>query len=214
VVIAIDGPGGVGKSTVARAVAARLGAAYLDTGALYRAVTLGVLRGGCDTEDPDAVVVFAESARFAYENESTLLDGEDVSAAIRAAEVNALVSPISAMPELRRWAVEWQREWVDDHGGDAVVVGRDIGTVVFPDAPVKVYLTADAETRARRRAQDPEAEGQDLDVVATQLELRDEIDSTRDTSPLKPAEDAVVIDTSALGINEVVAIVLALATDA
>jgi GTP-binding protein len=103
---------------------------------------------------------------------------------------------------------------VDDHGGDAVVVGRDIGTVVFPDAPVKVYLTADAETRARRRAQDPEAEGQDLDVVATQLELRDEIDSTRDTSPLKPAEDAVVIDTSALGINEVVAIVLALATDA
>ncbi len=210
-VIAVDGPGGVGKSTVARGVAAALGAAYIDTGALYRAVTLGVLRSGCDAQDAAAVVHLAETSRFEYADEITFLDGEDVSAAIRTPEVNALVSPISAMVEVRRWAVGWQRAWVERHQGHAVVVGRDIGTVVFPDAPVKVYLTADAATRAQRRAQDPEAAGQDLDAVASQLQLRDRIDSTRASSPLKPAEDAVVIDTSALGIDEVIALVLALA---
>ena len=213
-VVAVDGPGGVGKSTVARAVAAARHAAYIDTGALYRAVTLAVLRTGCDPEDAAAVVRLAETSEFAYHDEATFLNGEDVTEAIRIAEVNTLVSPISAIPEVRRWAVRWQRAWVDDHTGHAVVVGRDIGTVVFPDAPVKVYLTADAATRARRRASDPEAEGQDLATVANQLELRDEIDSTRTTSPLKPANDAVVIDTSALDIDEVVALVLALAADA
>ncbi len=213
-VIAVDGPSGVGKSTVARAVAAAVGAAYIDTGALYRAVTLGVLRSGCDPQDAAAVLAIAAGSCFEYEDEVTSLDGEDVSEAIRTPEVNALVSPISALPDLRRWAVEWQRAWVARHRGHAVVVGRDIGTVVFPDAEVKVYLTADAETRTRRRALDPEAAGQDLAAVAAQLEYRDEIDSTRAASPLKPADDAVIIDTSALGIDEVMALVLALASDA
>ena len=213
-VIAVDGPGGVGKSTVARAVAAALNAAYIDTGALYRAVTLAVLRTGCDPQDVAAIVNLAEASIFDYHNENTFLNADDVSEAIRTPEVNTLVSPISAMPEVRRWAVSWQRSWVERQQDHAVVVGRDIGTVVFPDAQVKIYLTADAATRAQRRALDPEAEGQDLATVASQLELRDSIDSTRATSPLKPADDAVVIDTSALGIDEVVAVVLALAADA
>jgi cytidylate kinase len=143
-----------------------------------------------------------------------LLDGEDVAEAVRAPEVVALVSAVSALPEVRRVVVEQQREWVRRRGGRAVVEGRDIGTVVFPDAPVKVYLVADAAERARRRARDPEAAGQAVADIERRLRARDHADSTREASPLRAAEDAVTIDTTTLSVDEVVAVVLGLVAEA
>jgi len=210
VVVAIDGPGGVGKSTVARRVAAILAMEYLDTGATYRAATVAVLRAGVDIEDAAAVLAAVQGIEISYEDGVIMIDGQSVAAETRSEPVTLAVSAVSAYPEVREDVVAMQRAWVAARGGRAVVEGRDIGTIVFPDAPVKVFLTADAATRARRRASD--AEAADLDVAAVEADLarRDRADSTRKASPLRAAEDAVVIDTTDLGIDEVVAVVLEL----
>ena len=213
-VVAIDGPAGVGKSTVARAVAAALGWPYLDTGAFYRAVALAVARADLGAGDGDAVLRVAAAAHLDYRDGDMLLEGEPVSEAVRAPEIAALASAISVFPELRRVVVQAQRVWVEHHGGRAVVEGRDIGTVVFPEAPVKVYLTADAAERARRRAGDSETAGQGLAAIEEQIRARDHTDSTRSASPLRPAEDAVVIDATSLTAAQVAAIVLGLVAEA
>jgi cytidylate kinase len=214
VVVTVDGPAGVGKSTVARAVAAALGVPHLDTGAFYRAVTLAVVQAGIDPADPSAVLGVARAARLDYADGVMLLDGEAVAEAVRAPDVVALVSAVSAFPEVRRVVVQQQRDWVARRGGRAVVDGRDIGTVVFPEAPVKIYLIADAAERARRRARDAEAAGQAVEAIERDLRARDLADSTREASPLRPAEDAVIIDTTRLAVDEVVAIVLGLVAEA
>lgn len=213
-VISVDGPAGVGKSTVARGVAAALGLAYLDTGAFYRAVTLAVIRSGADPHDPSAVLRVASACRLDYADGAMFLDGAEVTEAIRTPEVAALVSGVSAFPEVRRVVVERQRAWVSRRGGAAVVEGRDIGTVVFPQARLKVYLVAPALERARRRAADAETAGQEVALVEDRLRARDHADSTRAASPLRPAEDAVTIDTTALSADEVVALIVGLATGA
>lgn len=202
-VVAIDGPSGVGKSTVARGVASALGLAYLDTGSTYRAATLAVLRAGADPAEPSAVIEVVQSADIAYIDGVICLDGEKVGEDVRSQEVTAAVSSVSAVPEVRHRIVEMQRAWVRNHG-DAVLEGRDIGTVVFPDAPVKVYLTARPDVRAARRAGDAEAIGRDLDDIVRALIERDRKDSTREVSPLKAASDAIVIDTSEMTADEVV----------
>ena len=213
-VVTVDGPAGVGKSTVARAVATALGVPHLDTGAFYRAVTLAVVQAGIDPADPSAVLGVARAARLDYADGVMLLDGEAVTEAVRAPEVVALVSAVSAFPDVRRVVVQQQRDWVARRGGKAVVEGRDIGTVVFPEAPVKIYLVADAAERARRRARDAEAAGQPVEAIERDLRARDRADSTREASPLRPAEDAVIIDTTALAVDDVVAIVLGLVAEA
>ena len=213
-VVTVDGPAGVGKSTVARAVAAALGIPYLDTGAFYRAATLAVVRAGVPVVDPAAVAAVVAAADLDFCHRAMLLDGEDVTEAIRAPEVAALASAVSTLFEVRHSVVARQRAWVGRRGGQAVGEGRDIGTVVFPDAPVKIYLTADVAERARRRARDPEAAGLTLEEIERQLRARDHTDSTRAASPLRPAEDAVTIDTTALSVDEVVAIVLGLVAEA
>lgn len=213
-VIAIDGPGGVGKSTVARGVAEALGAAYLNTGLYYRAATIAALDAGADPDDARAVLEAVAAAEFAFAGESMLLDGRDVTERCRSPEVTASVSLVSAIPGVRALMVRRQREWVEDHGGHAVVEGRDIGTVVFPEADLKVFLTASAEARARRRAKDREAAGQAVDEIAAALRRRDHIDSTREASPLTPAEDAVTIDTTSYDADQVIALVLGMADPA
>lgn len=209
-VIAIDGPSGVGKSTVSRRIADELGLAYLDTGATYRAATLAVLQSGVNITDQSAVLDVIGRRSIDYDERGILLDGQSVAFDVRSDAVTAAVSAVSAHPLVRDEIVDIQRRWVEVHNGDAVVEGRDIGTVVFPDAAVKVYLTASPMVRASRRAKDSETDGQELSEIADKLAARDHADSTRATSPLKPADDAVVIDTGDLSIDEVVARVLAL----
>jgi cytidylate kinase len=209
-VIAIDGPGGVGKSTVAKGVAAAIDAAYLNTGLYYRAATIAALAAGATLDDIDRVTAAVELSVFEFANDKMFLDGRDVSTESRGPEVTGGVSLVSAMPEVRRLMVCYQRQWVAHHDGHAVVEGRDIGTVVFPDAAVKVFLTASEEERARRRAGDSEAGGLDVDSIAEQLRRRDHIDSTRDTSPLTAADDAVTIDTTSYDADQVIGIVLGL----
>jgi cytidylate kinase len=199
-VIAIDGPGGSGKSTVSRAVADRLGWAHLDTGAFYRTATLIVLEAEVDVTDEKGILDILEGKRFDQERGVMRVDGRDVSAAIRSDDVTHAVSAVSAHPQVRKVMVSMQRVWAERHPG-AVVEGRDIGTVVFPHALLKVFLTADPAERARRRAGET---GNDSGEVAAALERRDALDSTRTTSPLKPADDAWVIDTTDIGIEEVV----------
>jgi cytidylate kinase len=208
VVVAIDGPGGAGKSTVAKGVAAVLGLSHLDTGATYRAATLAVVRTGVDPADAAAVLSIVERSAIEYDNGVIYLDGEPVPAESRGPEVNAAVSAVSAIPEVREAIVAMQRDWVERHGGSAVVEGRDIGTVVFPAAPVKVFISARPEVRAARRARDAEAADRGIAEIEADLARRDEIDSTREASPLKPADDAVVIDTSDMSVAEVVAAIL------
>jgi len=214
VVVTVDGPAGVGKSTVARAVAAALAIPYLDTGAFYRAATLAVVRAGVKASDPAAVLAVVTAADLDFADGEMLLDGEAVTETIRSPEVAALASAVSTLPEVRRSVVDRQRAWVARQGGRAVVEGRDIGTIVFPGAAVKVYLTADVAERARRRARDPEAAGLTVEEIERQLRARDHTDSTRAASPLRPAEDAVTIDTTMLSVDEVVAIVLGLVAEA
>jgi cytidylate kinase len=192
-VIAIDGPAGSGKSTVARAVAAHLGLAYLDTGAMYRTVALAALREGVEV---------AETARLA---ELAATVETDTTPAIRTAEVTAFVSGVAAVPEVRRELVKRQRRWAAEHDG-GVVEGRDIGTVVFPEADLKVFLTASDEERARRRGD--EVGAADYRGVQDALARRDRLDSTRAVSPLKPADDALVIDTTGRTVEEIVEEVL------
>ena len=210
-VVAVDGPSGSGKSTVSRAVADDLGLEVLDTGAMYRAVTQAALSRGADLTDGDALGTLARTVVIEV-TDVVRLDGVDVSEAIRGPEVTGAVSVVSAHPQVREVLVARQREWAEARGG-GVVEGRDIGTVVFPDAPLKIYLTADEAERARRRQRDEEAAARDTDVaaVADALARRDALDSTRAVSPLQAAADAVVVDTTAMSRDEVVAHVVALA---
>ncbi|MCB1246631.1 MAG: (d)CMP kinase, partial [Acidimicrobiia bacterium] len=159
----IDGPSGVGKSTVAQAVARRLGLAYLDTGATYRAATLAALADGCAPTDELGILSVLERHSIDYDERGILLDGVSVAVDVRSEAVTAAVSAVSAHPRVRAEIVDIQRRWVERHHSHAVVEGRDIGTVVFPDAPVKVYLTASPLVRAQRRANDAEVGGQDID---------------------------------------------------
>lgn len=209
-VIAIDGPGGVGKSTVSRTVAARLGLPYLDTGSTYRAATLAVLRSGVGPDDEDGVLAVLERRDIGYGSSGVTLDGAPVAAETRSPDVTGSVSAVSAHPAVRERIVGIQRAWVAMHGGSAVVEGRDIGTVVFPKASVKVFLTARPEVRAARRAGDDEAAGATVEQIAVDLERRDRADASRTASPMRPADDAVTIDTSDRSIEEVVREVLAL----
>jgi CMP/dCMP kinase len=207
-VIAIDGPSGSGKSTVARGVAARLGLEVLDTGAMYRAVTLAALERGADLHDAVACEAAAVDAEIVVDG-TVLLDGRDVSAEIRGPEVTAVVSTVSAHPGVRTVLVARQRDWVESHGG-GVVEGRDIGTVVFPDAPVKVFLTASDEARAARRARDEAdaARGTTVDEVAADLARRDALDSNRVASPLVAAADAIVIDNTTSDVHDVIDVIV------
>ncbi len=207
--LAIDGPSGTGKSTVSRAVAEHLGAKYLDTGAMYRVATLWVLRQGIDPADSDAVAAATADLPLAVSDDprstEVLLDGEDVSGEIRGPEVTQNVSAVSAIPAVRENLVDLQRRLAAD-AGRCVVEGRDIGTVVLPDVPAKVFMTAAAEVRARRRHAQDIAAGRnaDYDEVLADVIRRDELDSSRATSPLRPADDAVVLDTSEMDIEEVI----------
>jgi cytidylate kinase len=210
-IIAIDGPAASGKSTVARAVAMRLGFEYLDTGAMYRAVAAEALRRGIATNDAPALTALAAALTLTFEHESgsalptrVCADGRDVSAEIRTPAVDTAVSPVSAIPGVREAMVRLQRDIAAD--ADCVVEGRDIGTVVFPEAELKVYLSASPAERARRRAGDMERLGHDLSeqAVLERLESRDEADSTREASPLAVASDAIELDTTGLGVAQVV----------
>lgn len=207
-IIAIDGPSGTGKSTTSRALATRLGAKYLDTGAMYRVATLHVLNQGIDPADTAAVIAATAELplRVSDDPASTevLLDGADVQHEIRGPEVTRNVSAVSAIPEVRANLVALQRE-LAAQARRCVVEGRDIGSVVLVDAPVKAYLTASAQVRARRRYDQDLAEGRsvDFDEVLADVIRRDELDSTRATSPLRPAEDAHIVDTSTMTMDEV-----------
>ncbi|MDA8266307.1 MAG: (d)CMP kinase [Actinomycetota bacterium] len=209
-VIAIDGPGGSGKSTVARAVAARLGYRHLDTGAMYRAVTVLVLRAGVAGDSAEAAQL-AQSMTLEL-GRSVLLNGEDVTAAIRALEVDEAVSSVAANPAVRANLVARQRAWLDG-GRGAVVEGRDIGSVVFPDAALKVYLTADPRERARRRLQqvgewDPGRESVPVEEASALLSARDDLDATRSSSPLVVPDGAKVVDSTGRSVEDVVEEVL------
>lgn len=221
-VVTIDGPASSGKSTTARLLAKRLDYLYLDTGAMYRAVTLKALRAGVDLDDKRALEELAKNSvlRMNLENQQlrVFLDGEEVSSQIRSPEVSDSVSKVSAYPGVRRAVVALQREFASDIVGSAsggkaggiVAEGRDMGTVVFPGAEVKIFLACDLEERARRRCLELESQGIScsLDEVRENLSKRDEIDSTREDSPLVEADDAVVVDTTNLTIEEQVEEVL------
>nr|WP_101439418.1 (d)CMP kinase [Amycolatopsis niigatensis] len=211
--VALDGPSGTGKTTVARKLAGRLSARYLDTGAMYRVVTLAALRAGVDLADEHAVGALAHDVDFSLgtdpDRPDVRLAGEDVAAEIRGPEVTGAVSPVSAVPQVREVLVARQRRMiadaVEDDGG-IVVEGRDIGTTVAPDAPLKIYLTASAEVRAARRNTQDSAAGRASSVESAResVERRDRIDSTRAASPLRAAGDAVQVDTSELTIDQVI----------
>ncbi|WP_285506236.1 (d)CMP kinase [Actinokineospora sp. NBRC 105648] len=218
----MDGPSGTGKSTVARRLATALGAAYLDTGAMYRAVTLQVLRGGVDPTDSAAVLRCAESADLRIGTDPAVAEvhlGEvDVAAEIRTPAVTQAVSAVSAVPAVRELLVARQRQLIGEAKarlGGIVVEGRDIGTVVVPDAGLKVYLTASADARAARRTAQDSAAGLQSTVDATLADVarRDHLDSTRAASPLRPAVDAVEVDTTELDVAGVLAHLLAMVRD-
>ena len=208
--IAIDGPSGAGKGTVARAVAKRLGFRHVDSGAMYRAVGWKALRDGVAFDDEPAVAAIASAADLRVSDEAVMIDGADVTRAIRTPEIDRAATAVARLPKVRAALVARQRAH-GEHGG-IVMEGRDIGTVVFPHADVKVYLDASPDERARRRAQDPAHSGGPVAVadVATALTARDELDRTRSVSPLYAAADAVVVDTTGKTIEEVVAVVLRL----
>ena len=199
-IVTLDGPGGTGKSTVSRVVAQRAGLPHLDTGAFYRAATLAVIDAGVDPSDREAVAEVVRGVTMNQESGRMYLNGGDVTREIRGEGVTAKVSAVSAHPEVRRLLVELQRAWIDEHGG-GVVEGRDIGSVVFPDAAVKVFLNASPEVRAMRRAMET---GEELGDVLADLDRRDQLDSTRAASPLTVPDGAVTIDTSELTFEEVV----------
>lgn len=213
VVIAMDGTAGAGKSSTSRAVARTLGLRYLDTGAMYRAVTLAVLRSEASPGDADSVLAQARRASIRSLTDPSApavhLDGEDVSREVRSSAVTAAVSQVSAIPQVRELMVALQRHEISD--GGIVVEGRDIGTVVLPDADLKIYLTAEPSARARRRAvQLAAGHDHDLATVEADLARRDKADSTRVVSPLSAAADAVIVDSTRLSREEVVDLVVGL----
>lgn len=209
-VVAIDGPAGAGKSTVGRALAERLGLGYLDTGAMYRAMTFAVQLRGVPEGDLAAVAEVASHVRIELEAGEVLVDGTDATDAIRGREVTEGVSQVAANPAVRAVLVERQREWVAAHGG-GVVEGRDIGSVVFPDARLKLFITASPRVRAERRVNQV---GGDVDETEASIIKRDRFDSTRSHSPLTEASGAVTVDTTGMSIDEVVDHVLQLLEDA
>jgi CMP/dCMP kinase len=217
--IAIDGPAGSGKSTVARDLARRLGFAYLDSGAMYRAITLGALEAGVDLDDGEALGRLADGARIELRDRDgdylqVLFDGRDVSEEIRVPRVTGASSRVAAHPQVRRALLAKQRDLISH--GDWVAEGRDIGTVVAPEAAIKVFLTADPAERARRRAAELRRRGIEAEAADVQgaIEQRDRLDSTRSAAPLRPAEDAVLIDTTGLEADDVIERVLALVDQA
>lgn len=205
IVVAVDGPSGSGKSTVSRRLAALISSRYLDTGAMYRAVTWAVLRAGVDLADPDAIAKIAGEAELTIgtdpEAPHVRVDGTPVDGEIRGPEVTGAVSAVAAVPAVRRILVDQQRRIIA--ASERIVVeGRDIGTVVAPDATLKVYLTASPEARAHRRSAE---NATDVAATAADLARRDRLDSTRAVDPLQQAADAVLVDTTTMGIDEVVA---------
>jgi cytidylate kinase len=201
-VIAIDGPAGSGKSTVGKLLATRLGLEYLDTGAMYRGVTFAALRRGIDPVDADVVARLARQVELTVAEGVVTVDGVDASIEIRGPEVTRAVSVVAANPEVRSEMVRRQREWAAARNG-GVLEGRDIGTVVFPDAALKVYLTASPEVRAARRSK--EVTDLDYATVAADLARRDAYDQGREASPLEQAGDAVVVDTTDLAVDDIIA---------
>lgn len=204
-ITAIDGPAGSGKSTTARLTAEKLGFIHLDTGAMYRGITLKFIREKVDLSDLNQVRTVLNSTQLEFrgrKNDSLFLDGEDVSREIRMNPVTENVSEVSAIPDVRQKLVQWQREM--SRGINVVLEGRDIGTRVFPDAEFKFFLIADIKIRAQRRLKELKAKGEKctLEEIISLLEKRDEMDSTRTHSPLRKAEDAIEIDTSKLNIEE------------
>ena len=213
-VIAIDGPSGAGKGTVARAVAKALDCRHVDTGAMYRAVAWRVLQQGRALDDEQAVAAVASGAVLSLDGPRVAIDGADVSRAIRTPEMDVAASAVARLPRVRAALVARQRDLAG--GGAVVMEGRDIGTIVFPDAPVKIFLDASPAARAARRAQDPahrQPRGAGLADVARALDARDRRDRTRRASPLEQAPDAVRIDTTELAIDAVVAQVMAVIRD-
>ncbi len=207
IAIAIDGPAGAGKSTIARAAAKHLGFIYVDTGAMYRAIGLYCLRKGVSATDTESVISLLDEiqvslARDAEGNQLIILCGEDVSAYIRTEEVSMAASRVSAIPEVRAFLLSLQRDMAKEF--NVIMDGRDIGTVVLPDAKVKIFLTASAEIRAKRRFDELIAKGENVvyeDVLADVIE-RDNNDMNRPIAPLKPAEDSILVDTSGIGLQE------------
>lgn len=207
-ILAVDGPSGTGKSTTCRALAKQLDAKYIDTGAMYRVATLAVLRAGIDPQDTQAVIAATANLPLTVSNDpdstEVILNGEDVSKEIREDEVTRNVSAVSAIPEVRTNLVQLQRKLADE-SHRAIVEGRDIGTVVLVDSPAKAFMTASAQVRAQRRYDQNVAGGipAEFDTVLADVERRDAADSSRATSPLRPADDAVVVDTSEMSLEEV-----------
>lgn len=205
--IAIDGPGGAGKSTIARAVAAELGFIYVDTGALYRAVGLNALRHGIDTRNIDGIVKMLDetdvSLSFIDGEQRVMLNGEDVSTAIRLPEASMAASNVSAIPAVRQFLFDLQRKISEEN--NCLMDGRDIGSVVLPNADLKLFMTASPETRAQRRFDELKAKGEDVKYseILDELNKRDYQDSHREIAPLKQAEDAILFDTSDLSFDEV-----------
>lgn len=210
--VAIDGPSGAGKSTVARAAAARLGYVYVDTGAMYRAIGLAVCRKGISGDDTAGIVAVLPEVQLdiRYEDgaQHILLCGEDVSDTIRTPEIAKYASKVSAVPEVRQFLLETQRDMAKN--GNILMDGRDIGTVILPDAPVKIFLTASAEARAQRRYLELHEKGQSItfDEVLHDIQQRDEQDMTRAVAPLKQAADAVLLDTSDISLEQSIEAVL------
>ncbi|HVE19555.1 MAG TPA: (d)CMP kinase [Ilumatobacteraceae bacterium] len=198
-VIAIDGPAGAGKSTVARALANRLGLEYLDTGAMYRAVTLAAMRRGIDLADVEQVAKLAQQLTLEVGEHGVLVDGIDATTEIRSREVTTAVSAVASNSAVRAELVRRQRNWANERGG-GVLEGRDIGSVVFPDAELKLYLTAAPRVRAERRVAEA---GGDVDEMTEAIELRDQYDRQRADGPLVQADGSIVVDTTGLSIDEV-----------